>query len=91
MKTVEDLEKQNEILKLKLRIAELEKELEHAKETIKEESKRPFISPTKDMNSGYKKINTLKEEFERRDLNVHSIRRVIKNSLEGISSYANRN
>ena len=28
-----------------------------------------------------KKINTLKEEFERRDLNVHSIRRVIKNSL----------
>ena len=35
-----------------------------------------------------KKINTLKEEFERRDLNVHSIRRVIKNSLEGISSYA---
>ena len=38
-----------------------------------------------------KKINTLKEEFERRDLNVHSIRRVIKNSLEGISSYANRN
>ena len=35
-----------------------------------------------------KKINTLKEEFERRDLNVHSSRRVIKNSLEGISSYA---
>ena len=35
-----------------------------------------------------KKINTLKEEFERRDWNVHSIRRVIKNSLEGISSYA---
>ena len=35
-----------------------------------------------------KKINTLKEEFERRDLTVHSIRRVIKNSLEGISSYA---
>ena len=35
-----------------------------------------------------KKINTLKEEFERRDLNVHSIRRVIKNSLEGISSHA---
>ena len=35
-----------------------------------------------------KKINTLKEEFERRDLNVHSIRIVIKNSLEGISSYA---
>ena len=35
-----------------------------------------------------KKINTLKEEFERRDLNVHSIRRVIKNSLEGISGYA---
>lgn len=35
-----------------------------------------------------KKINPLKEEFERRDLNVHSIRRVIKNSLEGISSYA---
>ncbi len=35
-----------------------------------------------------KKIKTLKEEFERRDLNVHSIRRVIKNSLEGISSYA---
>ena len=35
-----------------------------------------------------KKINTLKEEFERRDLNVHSIRRAIKNSLEGISSYA---
>ena len=35
-----------------------------------------------------KKINTLKEEFERRDLNVQSIRRVIKNSLEGISSYA---
>ena len=35
-----------------------------------------------------KKITTLKEEFERRDLNVHSIRRVIKNSLEGISSYA---
>ena len=35
-----------------------------------------------------KKINTLKEEFERRNLNVHSIRRVIKNSLEGISSYA---
>ena len=35
-----------------------------------------------------KKINTLKEEFESRDLNVHSIRRVIKNSLEGISSYA---
>ena len=35
-----------------------------------------------------KKVNTLKEEFERRDLNVHSIRRVIKNSLEGISSYA---
>ena len=35
-----------------------------------------------------KKINTLKEEFERRDINVHSIRRVIKNSLEGISSYA---
>lgn len=44
MKTVEDLEKENEILKLKLRIAELEKELEQAKETIKEESKRPFIS-----------------------------------------------
>ena len=50
MKTVEDLEKENEILKLKLKIAELEKELEQAKETIKEESKRPFISPTKDIN-----------------------------------------
>lgn len=35
-----------------------------------------------------KKINSLKEEFERRDLNVHSIKRVIKNSLDGISSYA---
>lgn len=35
-----------------------------------------------------KKINNLKEEFERRDLNVHSIKRVIKNSLEGINSYA---
>ena len=35
-----------------------------------------------------KKVNTLKEEFERRDLNVHSIKRVIKNSLDGISSYA---
>ena len=33
-----------------------------------------------------KKINTLKEEFERRDLNVHSIRRVIKNSLEIIQN-----
>lgn len=50
MKTVEDLEKENEILKLKLRIAELEKELEQAKETIKEESKRPFIFPVKDIN-----------------------------------------
>ena len=50
MKTVEDLEKENEILKLKLRIAELEKELEQAKEIIKEESKRPFITPTKDIN-----------------------------------------
>ena len=50
MKTAEDLEKENEILKLKLKIAELEKELEQAKETIKEESKRPFISPTKDIN-----------------------------------------
>jgi diacylglycerol kinase len=35
-----------------------------------------------------KKINSLKEEFERRDLNVHSIKRVIENSLDGISSYA---
>ena len=56
MKTVEDLEKQNEILKLKLKIAELEKELEHAKETIKEESKRPFISPTKDVNEFQEKV-----------------------------------
>ena len=39
MKTVEDLEKENEILKLKLKIAELEKELEQSKETIKEELK----------------------------------------------------
>ena len=52
MKTVEDLEKQNEILKLKLRIAELE----HAKETIKEESKRPFVSPTKDINEFQEKV-----------------------------------
>lgn len=56
MKTVEDLEKENEILKLKLRIAELEKELEQAKETIKEESKRPFISPTKDINEFQEKV-----------------------------------
>ena len=56
MKTVEDLEKQNEILKLKLKIAELEKELEHAKETIKEKSKRPFISPTKDINEFQEKV-----------------------------------
>lgn len=56
MKTVEDLEKENEILKLKLRIAELEKELQQAKETIKEESKRPFISPTKDINEFQEKV-----------------------------------
>lgn len=56
MRTVEDLEKENEILKLKLRIAELEKELEQAKETIKEESKRPFISPTKDINEFQEKV-----------------------------------
>ena len=56
MKTVEDLEKENEILKLKLKIAELEKELEQAKETIKEESKRPFISPTKDINEFQEKV-----------------------------------
>ena len=56
MKTVEDLEKENEILKLKLRIAELEKELEQAKETIKEESKRPFITPTKDINEFQEKV-----------------------------------
>ena len=56
MKTVEDLEKENEILKLKLRIAELEKELEQAKETIKEESKKPFISPTKDINEFQEKV-----------------------------------
>lgn len=56
MKTVEDLEKENEILKLKLRIAELEKELEQVKETIKEESKRPFISPTKDINEFQEKV-----------------------------------
>lgn len=56
MKTVEDLEKENEILKLKLRIAELEKELEQAKETIKEESKRQFISPTKDINEFQEKV-----------------------------------
>ena len=56
MKTVEDLEKENEILKLKLKIAELEKELEQAKETIKEESKRPFITPTKDINEFQEKV-----------------------------------
>lgn len=56
MKTVEDLEKENEILKLKLKIAELEKELQQAKETIKEESKRPFISPTKDINEFQEKV-----------------------------------
>lgn len=56
MKTVEDLEKENEILKLKLKIAELEKELEQAKETIKEESKRQFISPTKDINEFQEKV-----------------------------------
>ena len=56
MKTVEDLEKENEILKLKLKISELEKELEQAKETIKEESKRPFISPTKDINEFQEKV-----------------------------------
>ena len=56
MKTAEDLEKENEILKLKLKIAELEKELEQAKETIKEESKRPFISPTKDINEFQEKV-----------------------------------
>lgn len=56
MKTIEDLEKENEILKLKLRIAELEKELQQAKETIKEESKRPFISPTKDINEFQEKV-----------------------------------
>ena len=56
MKTVEDLEKENEILKLKLRIAELEKELEQAKEAIKEESKRQFISPTKDINEYQEKV-----------------------------------
>lgn len=56
MKTVEELEKENEILKLKLKIAELEKELEQAKETIKEESKRQFISPTKDINEFQEKV-----------------------------------
>lgn len=56
MKTVEDLEKENEILKLKLKISELEKELEQAKEAIKEESKRPFISPTKDINEFQEKV-----------------------------------
>ena len=56
MKTVEDLEKENEILKLKLKIAELEKELEQAKETIKEESKRLFISLTKDINEFQEKV-----------------------------------
>ena len=56
MKTVEDLEKENEILKLKLKIAELEKELEQAKESIKEESKRQFISPTKDINEFQEKV-----------------------------------
>lgn len=56
MKTIEDLEKENEILKLKLKIAELEKELEQAKETIKEESKRPFITPTKDINEFQEKV-----------------------------------
>ena len=56
MKTVEDLEKENEILKLRLRITELEKELQQAKETIKEEAKRPFISPTKDINEFQEKV-----------------------------------
>ena len=56
MKTVEDLEKENEILKLKLKIVELEKELEQAKETIKEEPKRQFISPTKDINEFQEKV-----------------------------------
>lgn len=56
MKTVEDLEKENEILRLKLKIAELEKELEQAKETIKEEFKRPFISPTKNINEFQEKV-----------------------------------
>lgn len=56
MKTVEDLEKENEILKLKLRIAELEKELEQTKETIKEEFKRQFISQTKDINEFQEKV-----------------------------------
>ena len=56
MKTVEDLEKENEILKLKLKIAELEKELQQAKETIKKESKRQFISPTKDINEFQEKV-----------------------------------
>lgn len=56
MKTVEELEKENEILRLKLKIAELEKELEQAKETIKEESKRPFISQIKDINEFQEKV-----------------------------------
>ncbi len=56
MKTVEDLEKENEILKLKLKIAELEKELQQTKDTIKEESKRPFIYPTKDINEFQEKV-----------------------------------
>lgn len=56
MKTVEELEKENEILRLKLRIAELEKELEQAKQTIREKSKRPFIYPTKDVDEWQKKL-----------------------------------
>lgn len=56
MKTVEELEKENEILRLKLRIAELEKELEQAKETIREESKRPFVFPAEDINKWNEKI-----------------------------------
>lgn len=56
MKTVEELERENEILRLKLRIAELEKELEQAKETIREESKRPFVFPAEDINKWNEKI-----------------------------------
>ena len=56
MKTVEELEKENEILRLKLRIAELEKELEQAKQTIREESKRPFVFPTEDVDEWQKKL-----------------------------------
>ena len=40
------------------RVKELEeyRKTEQAKETIKEESKRPFISPTKDINEFQEKV-----------------------------------